>query len=83
MYRVLTDEPVQQQIDALPAEALAYVAELRTLLEVQPWSGKPLHRKNPQGVQTTTFGQHGEGVAYYLVLEDERRVALLEIVWIS
>ena len=47
MYRVVTDELVQQQIEALPVEALSAVAELRTLLEVQPSSGEPLHQKNP------------------------------------
>lgn len=81
MYRVVTDGLVQQQIDALPTEALAAVAELRTLLEIHPWCGKPLHKKNPHGVQTATFGRHSVGIAYYLVLEDQRRVALLEIVW--
>jgi len=81
MYRVVTDELVQQQIDALPTEALAFVAELRTLLEVQPWSGKPLHPKNPDGVQTISFGTHGAGLAYYLILEDQRRVDLLTLIW--
>jgi hypothetical protein len=60
VYRVVTDELSQQQIEALPAEALAAVAELRILLEVQPWSGEPLHTKNPHGVQTISFGPHRE-----------------------
>ncbi len=81
MYRVVTDELVQQQIDALPAEALAFIAELRTLLEVQPWSGKPLHAKNPHGVQTISFGPHDEGLVYYLILDDQRRVDLLNMIW--
>jgi hypothetical protein len=55
VYRVVTDELAQQQIDALPAEALASLAELRTLLEVQPWSGKPLHPKSPRGVQAISL----------------------------
>jgi len=32
VYRVDTDEQAQQKIDALPAEALPFFAELRTLL---------------------------------------------------
>ncbi len=81
MYRVVTDEPTQQQIDALPAEALPALAELRTLLEVQPWSGMPLHKKNPHGVHSISFGLRGEGLAFYLVLDDQRRVDLLNVIW--
>ena len=83
MYRVITDELVQQQINALPAEALASVAELRTLLEVHPWSGRPLHRKNPHGVQTIVFGPDAQGIAYYLVLDDQRQGALLTVSWLG
>jgi hypothetical protein len=81
VYRVVTDDLVQQQIDALPSEALAEFAELRTLLEIHPWSGEPLHKKNPRGVLTMSFGQQGEGLGYYLILEDQRRVDLLTVVW--
>lgn len=83
MYRVVTDEVAQQQIDALPTAALAAIAELRTLLEVQPWSGEPLHRKNPHGVQSIAFGPQAAGLAYYLILDDQRRVDLLHVVWIA
>jgi hypothetical protein len=40
VYRVETDEQAQQQINQLPAHALAPYAELRILLEVGPWSGE-------------------------------------------
>jgi hypothetical protein len=82
VYRVVTDELVQQQLDALPADALAAFAELRTLLEVHPWSGEPLNKANASGgVLTMAFGPHGEGLAYYLMLEDQRRVDLLTVIW--
>lgn len=81
MYRVITDDLVQHQVDALPAEALAAFAELRTLLEVQPWSGEPLNKANPTGVLTLPFGPYGEGLIYYLVLEDQRRIDLLKLIW--
>jgi hypothetical protein len=38
VYRVDTDDRAQQQVDQLPQHALAAYAELRTLLEVAPWS---------------------------------------------
>ncbi len=36
MYEVTTDEQSQQQIDALPADALAPFAEARAALELAP-----------------------------------------------
>jgi hypothetical protein len=36
VYRVETDEWVQQHVDQLPADALASYAEVRALLEVSP-----------------------------------------------
>ncbi|MDQ2708595.1 MAG: hypothetical protein M3Z25_13570, partial [Actinomycetota bacterium] len=63
MFTVETDGPAQQQVDALPAEALAAYAELRVVLETAPWSGRPYHRDNPHGaLRTHTFGTHGQVV---------------------
>lgn len=82
MYRVVTDEQVQQQSDSFPAEALAAFAELRTVLELNPWAGEPINDDNPGGpVRTMTFGRHHDGVAAYLILEDQRRVDLLQVTW--
>lgn len=78
MYRVVTDEQLQQQINTLPAAALAALAELRTVLEVNPRAGEPINDHNPDGpIRTVTFGRHHDGVAAYLILEDQRRVDLL------
>jgi hypothetical protein len=66
VYRVLTDEQVQQQIDTLPRDALAAFAELRTVLEVNPWAGEPINDNNPDGpVRTMTFGGDHGGIAAY------------------
>jgi len=84
VYRVETDEQAQQQIDQLPAHALAAYAELRTLLEVGPWSGEPLNETNPDAeVRTLTFGAHHEGMVTYLILDDQRRVDVLSVLWLG
>lgn len=84
MYRVRTDEQVELQIDKLPAEALAELAELRTVLELNPWAGEPLNDSNPDGpVRTMTFGPEHDGIAAYLILEDQRTVDLLQITWLG
>ncbi len=84
MYTVTTDDETQQQLDALPAHALTPFAELRTTLEVAPWNGAPLNRFKPDSpVRTYPFGPHGEGMTTYLILEDQRRVDLVNILWVD
>lgn len=80
MYRVVTDERTDEQISALPPVALNGFVEARALLEVHPWSGDPIHRDNPDGpVRTIGFG--AAGLITYLVLDHDRRVDLLEVLW--
>lgn len=82
MYRVVTDDDIARQLDALPPAALTAFAELRVLLELDPWSGGPVNPANPDGpVRTRSFGTAHEGVAAYLILEADRRVDLVQIAW--
>jgi hypothetical protein len=82
VYTVDTNGDAQQQIDALPAEALAPFAELRVVLETAPWSGRPFRRTNPEGaLRMHTFGPSGQGLVTYVVLESLRRVDVLQVVW--
>lgn len=84
MYEVTTDEVSQQQIDALPADALAAFAEVRVVLEVAPWNGTPYHRSKPATpMRRMVFGAHGQGDVVYLILEDQRRVDLLDVLWMD
>lgn len=82
MYEVHRDEHVEQQVSALPAEALAAYAEARTVLELQPWAGEPVNAHNPDGpVRTLVFD--GSGLITYLILDDQRRVEELQVLWIG
>jgi hypothetical protein len=84
VYRVTTDEQSQPQIDALPPDALAPFAEARTVLELAPWNGAPYHRDRPDSLmRALTFGPHGEGDIVYLILEDQRRVDILVVLWLA
>lgn len=84
MYEVTTDEQSQPQIDALPAAALAPFAEARATLELAPWNGQSYHRRRPDSpMRTLTFGPHGEGKIVYLILENQRRVDLLVVLWLA
>jgi hypothetical protein len=59
-------------------------AELRTLLEVSPWSGDPANANNPDApVRMLTFGPQHEGMVTYLFLEDQGRVDVLQVGWLG
>lgn len=84
MYRVECDEQVQEQIDALPAEALADFAELRTVLELAPWSGNSINADDADApVRVAMFGPTGLGIITYLILDEQRRVELLQVAWLG
>lgn len=57
MYEVTTDEQSQQQIEALPIEALVPFAEGRAALELAPWNGALYHQHRPDSpMRALTFG---------------------------
>lgn len=84
MYEITTDEQSKPQIDALPADALAPLAEACAALELAPWNGSPYHRNRPDSpMRTLAFGPNGEGDIVYLILEDQRRVDILVVLWLG
>jgi hypothetical protein len=84
VYEITTDEQSQHQIDTLPADALAPFAEARTTLEVAPWNGQPYHRHRPDSpMRALSFGPHSQGDIVYLILDDQRRVDILVVLWLA
>jgi hypothetical protein len=83
VYVVRSSDEVDEQVAHLPPDAAARFAELRTALELDPWSGDPYVRANPQApmrsrdFETTS----GDGFVVYLVLERDRIVDLIQVVW--
>lgn len=83
MYSVETDVEALPEIEALPAVALPLFAELMVLLETAPWSGDLLNRERPSAnMRSHTFGPHGRGLAIYYILEDQRRVVVVRVLWL-
>lgn len=84
MYSVESEDVALDQVAALPAEALPFYAELMTVLETAPWSGEAYNRQRPDGnMRTHVFGKHGEGLVNYLILDDQRRVVVLRVLWFA
>ncbi|MGH3710017.1 MAG: hypothetical protein ACRDRQ_18345 [Pseudonocardiaceae bacterium] len=62
MYRLIIYPEAQEQVAALPDEALDGYAEVLNVLELVPWSGEPQHKDNPDAaVRRWIFGSHGAG----------------------
>ncbi len=82
MYPIVLDEETEAQIEALPYEALAPVAELLDVLSLTPWNGDPLNDANPDALlRSWAFGR--AGLLTYLILEDQQRVDLIRVVWVG
>ncbi|WP_371781095.1 hypothetical protein [Streptosporangium subroseum] len=80
MYQLTLDPVAEDQITAVPKEALRPLAELFTLLETAPWSGQPYNPANPKAnMLTHAFGERG--LATYMVLEEQREVYLIRVEW--
>jgi hypothetical protein len=72
------------QVDELPVAALAAYAELIAFLELTPWEGAPYREDKPEGtMRTMAFGKRAEGMAVYVILEDQRRVVVVSVTWLE
>ncbi|MDF5751176.1 hypothetical protein [Spongiactinospora sp. TRM90649] len=84
MYRVDAHPTASEQIDALPTHALVPLMELWTALGVAPWGFPPYNQAKQDGpMRMTIFGDHKQGYAVFLILEEQRRVEILRLVWVD
>ncbi|ONI73398.1 hypothetical protein ALI144C_46715 [Actinosynnema sp. ALI-1.44] len=81
-YEILPE--ARDQVDGLPTAALPYYAELIAFLELTPWDALPYRDDNPDGnLRKVLFGSSAEGIAVYLILEDQRRVIVVSVTWVG
>lgn len=84
MYAVEIEDGAAEGIATLPKEGLLSFASLVDLLEIHPWSGDSYNRKRPDAnMRAHAFGDCREGLAVYLILEDQLRVVVLRVLWLS
>jgi hypothetical protein len=82
LYSVEWEQHALDQIAALPSGAFSFYAELVSLLQIEPWSGDAYDRQRPDAnMRTPAFGEHREGLAIYLILDDQQRVIVLRVIW--
>ncbi|MGW4116130.1 hypothetical protein ACWEFJ_35100 [Actinosynnema sp. NPDC004786] len=81
-YILDIDPDAQEQIRALPPEALVALGEAFGVLTLVPERGSPLNPDNPDGgLFHLTFGQ-GCGLITYLLLTSQDRVDVLLVTWV-
>lgn len=74
----------EAQIDGLPVAALPAFAELMVFLELTPWAGTPYRADKPDGnMRSMPFGKRAEGMAVYVILEEQRRVVVVSVTWLE
>lgn len=82
MYRIVVYPEAQEQIAALPDEALDSYAEVAGVIELSPWAGPPQHEGNPDGaVRHWRFGAAGQVV--YLIVQDVQEVHVILVQWLG
>lgn len=81
----LNDDDVADRVAALPADARVAFDELCSVIALVPWRGESASNTNPDGeVRFAPFtASTGSGFVYYLILEDQDRVDLLELIWLG
>jgi len=81
-YEILPE--ARDQVDGIPAVALPSYAELITFLELTPWAAPPYRDDNLTGnMRKIVFGQRGEGITVFLILEDQQRVIVVSVTWLE
>ncbi|MFI9385979.1 hypothetical protein [Kutzneria sp. NPDC052558] len=82
MYRLDIYPDAEEQIEALPREALPGLTEVYNVLELTPWNGDPHHKDNPgAAMRRWKFGPGAEGQVIYLILEHQREVHIVMVQW--
>lgn len=81
MYDVNLSFEARDAAARLPADALKALAELIDVLTVSPSVGRAYG--SPDSDLRTTAVAHGELLVVWLILEPQRRVELLRLLWLG
>lgn len=81
MYTIDTDSAAIHEIATLPLTALPHYAQAIGVLELTPWNGIPYNDAKPDGIMRSLLFGDGRGKVTYLILEDQRRVDVLKVMW--
>jgi hypothetical protein len=84
VYQIVVYPDVQEQIAALPDDAIEAYVQVQDVLELTPWNGRPQNTDNPGGaVRRWAFGPGLAGQVVYLILEDQGEVHIALVQWLG
>lgn len=84
MYRIVVYPEVADQLAELPADLLLDYARVLDAVALAPWNGPPINERNPDGeVRRWSFGPGAKAQVLYLVLERDREVYVLQVLWLE
>jgi hypothetical protein len=81
-YDILPE--AREYVDGMPTAALSFYSELIGFMELTPWDGPAYRQDKPDAnMRKMLFGRGGEGIAVYLILEEQRRVVVVSVTWVG
>ena len=81
-YDILPE--AREYVDGMPAAALSFYSELIGFMELTPWDAPAYRQDKPDGnMRKMLFGHGAEGIAVYLILEEQCRVVVVSVTWIG
>lgn len=81
-YRVEAIPLAQEQVLTLPHVGQLAYAALSDRLAEDPWEGAPWIDRASSAMKQTVFGEHGEGLATYVIVDRDDRVVVVRIAWL-
>jgi hypothetical protein len=76
----------EEQVEALPIEAVAPLLELLAVLAFDPWEyGRPPGEAVDKGksLRTLPFGPGAEGLLTFQIYDPDRRVLIAKVLWLG
>jgi hypothetical protein len=80
-YRVESTPIAEQQILTLPHAGQAAYADLADRIAEDPWEGVPWIDQTASAMRHAVFGDQGEGLAVYVILDRDERVVVVKVLW--
>lgn len=82
-YRVETTPAVRAQLFTMPKAGQVAFNELMKRIAVDPWDAAAWQDDPFGNMRQAAFGDQGQGIAVFVVLERNERVVVLKILWLS
>lgn len=77
----MAEDDGEALLASLPVPALTALLEFMAAVALDPWGVAGRSRGEGGNMPDVAFGPNGDGLASYLIIEDERRVWVTKVIW--